>query len=48
MLDFTRFKPPFGVTLQILESIFSRKTNDAHSHWQQSRPLPLPLLLAQR
>ena len=46
--DFTRFKPPFGVTLQILESIFSPKTNDAHSHWQQSRPLPLPLLLAQR
>ena len=27
---------------------FLPKNNDAHSHWQQSRPLPLPLLLAQR
>ena len=28
--------------------MFSPKTDDAHSHWQQGSPVPLPLLLAQR
>ena len=36
------------LSLWILESIFSPKTNDAHSQWQQTRPVPLPSLLAQR
>ena len=37
-----------NLSLWILESIFSPKTNDAHNQWQQGRPVPLPLLLAQR